>query len=393
VQRKGRERRKEIQEHPLAAGILPEMRLSDVFQERPTGLGSFGQLVRLAVAVVASWLIARAVSESSLSIFAPITTLFVFSTSPWSALGLSVQRIVSTGLGVFVASLWVNWAGVVWWSILIALLVSLFAARALPMSIGGQYQIPVAVIFVLAIGPGSLEQDVWRVLDVAIGGTIGLLAVYLPPPRPKPEKFESAMQDYRDNILDRLRDIGVECGSWTEPLKDGEQHKFLAPTRELRGLAEKCREELVALAQATQFNPRGRTVRPELIEDAVRLRRLSGIGVQVRGLAGAAHRLYDQPGLPPALSPELFGSLMFSLADVGEEVLGQPGTPVRTQDPEQSARAVLTLDRQLRQVADTAVVPAGTGASLESLSLLGRLTLLVAQLQSFGEEATEDDDE
>lgn len=379
--------------NPLAEGLLPEMRLSDVFQERPSGLGSFSQLVRLAIAVVASWLIARAISDSTLSIFAPITTLFVFSTSPWSALGLSVQRIVSTGLGVLAASLWVNWVGVVWWSILIALLVSLFAARALPMSIGGQYQIPVAVIFVLAIGPGSIEQDVWRVLDVAIGGTLGLLAVYLPPPRPKPEKFEAAMQEYRDDILQRLRDIGAECGSWNEPLKDGEQHHFMAPTRELRGRAEKAREELVALAQTVQFNPRGRAVRTELVEDAVRLRRLAGIGVQVRGLAGAAHRLYDRSGLPPALSPELFGTLMDGLADVGEEVLGAPGSPVRTQDPERAEHAVRKLDHVLRRVADAAVVPEGTGASLESLSLLGRLALLLAQLRSFGVEATEDDDD
>jgi hypothetical protein len=201
------------------------------------------------------------------------------------------------------------------------------------------------------------------------------------------------MQEYRDSILNRLRDIGAECGSWGVPLKEGEQHNFIAQTRELRGLAEKTREELVALAQVTQFNPRGRTVRPELVDDAVRLRRLAGIGVQVRGLAGAAHRLYDHPGLPPALSPELFGTLMTSLADVGEEVLGYPGSPVRTQDPERSALAMQKLDDQLRRVADTAVVPAGTGASLESLSLLGRLVLLVAQLRSFGGEATEDDEE
>lgn len=71
--------------------------------------------------------------------------------------------------------------------ITLAALVSLFAARALPWSVGGQLQIPIAVIFVMAIGPGSIAQDLWRVLDVVIGGVIGIAAVYIYPPRPKPE--------------------------------------------------------------------------------------------------------------------------------------------------------------------------------------------------------------
>ena len=42
----------------------------------------------------------------------------------------------------------------------------------LPVGLAGQLQIPVAVVFVLALGPGDLSVDLWRVLDVALGAAV-----------------------------------------------------------------------------------------------------------------------------------------------------------------------------------------------------------------------------
>ena len=115
--------------------------------------------VRIAIAVTVSWVVAAAVSQSEFALFAPITTLLVVQSSPWTTLGVSVQRILGTGLGVLVASVYVNLVGLTWWSFLIGVLAALLVARLLPWSIGGQLQIPVAVVFVLALGPGSVQQD------------------------------------------------------------------------------------------------------------------------------------------------------------------------------------------------------------------------------------------
>ena len=95
-------------------------------------------VLRLAIAVTVSWLIALAVSQSALGIFAPITTLLVVQSSPWSTLGLSLQRILGTGIGVLSASLWVNLVGLTPWSFFLGVLAALLVARLVPWSISGQ---------------------------------------------------------------------------------------------------------------------------------------------------------------------------------------------------------------------------------------------------------------
>ncbi len=193
--------------------LLPDLGLADVMRQRPAGIGSLRMIIRVAVAVTVSWAIAVAFSQSTLGIFAPITTLIVVQSSPWSTLGVSVQRILGTGLGVLAASLWVNAVGLTWWSFLIGVLAALLVARALPWSLGGQLQIPIAVVFVLAIGAGSLAPDMWRVIDVIIGGLVGIAAVFVFPPRPRPGAFDSAVEVYRDAIIETLRSVGRESGS------------------------------------------------------------------------------------------------------------------------------------------------------------------------------------
>ena len=74
--------------------LLPDGGLAEVLQQRHSGLGSPMLVFRLAIAVTVSWLIALAFSRSPLAIFAPITTLLVVQSSPWSTLGLSLQRIL-----------------------------------------------------------------------------------------------------------------------------------------------------------------------------------------------------------------------------------------------------------------------------------------------------------
>lgn len=373
--------------------LIPELRLVDALQQRPSGIGTVWQVLRVAVAVTVSWGLAYVLSQSSLGIFAPITTLLVVSTSPWSTLGLSVQRILGTGAGVLLASLWVNAVGTTWWSVLVAVLVALLIARLLPMSIGGQFQIPVAVIFVMAIGPGTVEQDLWRILDVGLGGLVGLLAVFLPPTRPKPERFERALREYRDAILDGLADMGREVGSYATPLPTEEHHRFIAATRAFRDRSEAARRELALLAESVRFNPRGRAVRDELADDAIRLRRLSGIGLQVRGLAGAANRLYDRAGDPPALGAETLDSLLAEVAGVATLALGEPGDPVRPVTPEPAEQASEVAAQRIREVADEIASGVRAGGVVESIGVLGRLIHVVDQLRAFARGVDPEDED
>ncbi len=363
--------------------LLPDGGLAEVLQQRHSGLGSPMLVLRLAIAVTVAWLIAMAISKSPLAIFAPITTLLVVQSSPWSTLGLSLQRILGTGIGVLAASLWVNLVGLSWWSFFIAVLAALLAARLIPWSVAGQIQIPIAVVFVLAIGPASMGTDLWRVLDVVIGGLIGLLAVYIYPPRPRTEPLEAALEAYRDALITVLRRIGDESGNSAATVPNGVNHEYIDESRALRVVAESARQALTKLADSARWNPRGRSVLPRLQSDALRLRRLGGIAVQIRGIAGAANLLYDRAE-PARLAADEFRRVVDALAELATSALGETGEPVATADPAAVQQLSDRLAVLIRNAADALTAQGeGSGGSLESVSILGRLDHVRQQMMVF----------
>ncbi len=367
-----------------ADDLLPDFGLADVMRQRPAGIGSVRMIIRVAVAVTASWGLAVAVSQSTLGIFAPITTLIVIQSSPWSTLGVSVQRILGTGLGVLAASLWVNAVGLTWWSFLIGILAALLVARALPWSVGGQLQIPIAVVFVLAIGAGSLAADMWRVIDVVIGGLVGIAAVLVFPPKPRPQAFDSAIEAYRDAILETLRDVGRESGSLAAPLAEEALHDYVVASRGLRNLADEARTQLVRLVESSHLNMRAGGVGDETALRAAQLRRLSGIAIQVRGIAGAANRLYDRAGAPAILTGTELEALVEDEVRLMEVVLGGQGRPLAGTDRAAAHERDGDLQSALRRTADAvAAEHGGVGGVLESIALLGRLDHVRAQLADY----------
>jgi hypothetical protein len=371
--------------------LLPDLGISDVLQQRPAGIGSARHAVRIALAVTVSWLVADAVSQSEFALFAPITTLLVVQTSPWTTLGVSVQRILGTGAGVLLASIFVNLLGLTWWTFLLGVLAALLVARLLPWSLGGQLQIPVAVVFVLALGPGTIQQDLWRVLDVVIGGAIGLFAVFVYPPKPRPDRFEAAMREYRETMIAVLRSVGEESGSRAVPLGPESTHDYVAPSRRLRDLADTARAELVRLAEGSQMNLRASGVADALEQRALRLRRLAGIGVQVRGVVGAANRIYDRADLSPGLPGDQLDDAVRRTADLLDAVLGTGGADVGSGDPVLAAQLEPELSAFLRTTADEVAARHGqVGDVLASVAILGRLDHIRTQAVGFPSSSTDE---
>lgn len=365
--------------------LVPDVALGDLLLQRPSGLGSWHHLVRIGLAVTASWLIADYLSQSQFTLFAPITTLMVVQSSPWSTLSLSTQRVLGTGTGVLLASLWVNLLGTTWWSFLIAVMIALAIARLLPWSLTGQLQIPLAVVFVLAMGAGSLQQDLWRVLDVIIGGAVGLAAVYIFPPRPRRGPLERACEQYRDAMIDVLQAVGKGSGSLGVVLPPEDLHDYVQVSRGLRAKSDAARSALADLANSTAFNPRAGTAKAGLSRDAIRLRRLSAIGLQIRGVTGAANALYDRD-LRPWLTPNQFSKVVEDLAGLARVCLGAEGAAVRCEDVVAAQTAAQSLADTINRLADELVamhaqtVVAGQGGALESIGLLARLEYIRGQL-------------
>jgi uncharacterized membrane protein YccC len=239
------------------------------------------------------------------------------------------------------------------------------------------------VIFVMAIGPNTFVQDLWRVLDVVIGGVIGIAAIYIYPPRPKPEVFEAKLQLPRDAAIDLLEAIGNESGRAKAALKNDEIHEYITASRALQPLMADALSELVRLAESVQFNPRGSKVRSRLDADALQLRAMGGIVIQIRGIAGAANLLYDRD-LQPSLTADELRKVTALAAEMARVALGAKGEPLGGTNEQRLVEVDEELHALLRLTADGLVGHNEVVSDvLASVSLVGRLDNFRQQLMLF----------
>jgi uncharacterized membrane protein YccC len=347
-------------------------------------------VLRATVAATAAYFACRGLTDQVLPIFGPITALLTVQASPFAALGASVQRILGTALGVALAGVWVNAVGTTWWSFPLAVLGALVLARALPLSLTAQMQVPIAVVFVMAIGPGTLATDLWRVIDVLIGGAIGVACVYLWPPRVETEPVQRAAESVRSGMVALLRRMAEDVGRVDE-LPPGRRHAFIDESRLLQRSMRVLRDKLDAAVESARFNPRALRAGDQLDELARLVARTSGLSVQVRALAGAVDRLYDHGGLPPALPAAEFAAMARTAADLlavtpladlaaledGLDDEGQPideGSGLAPHDAVFNQPLVDDLGGQIRSAVRTvSAVNDDPADVLDSLALLGRL--------------------
>jgi hypothetical protein len=161
-------------------------------------------------------------------------------------------------------------------------------------------------------------------------------------------------------------------------------HGYVAPSRQLRERADAARKALVLLVEGAQLNMRAGGVATDLEERALRLRRLSGIAVQVRGIVGAANRLYDREGLVPMLTGAELDRIVRDLGALMAAVLGAPGDAVGAGDPVLARDLDAALEARLHHTADEVVARRDRmGDVLASVSMLGRLDHVRGQLIDF----------
>ncbi len=346
-----------------------ELGLSAALRSRSRGIDSFSLVLRIAVATTASYLLARAYSGSNLPVFAPMTTLFVVQSSPFSTLGMTAQRVLGTGLGVAIATLYVTWVPVVWWSVFLALLVSLLLARQLPVGIVGQLQIPVATVFVLALGPGDLTVDIWRVADVALGALVGVLVVFAFPPRPRLAQAHTELATYAGELTALMRAMADEAGTHATPLPDRTRHAFIGTSRALRTRAGTVRDAVTHAVESARFNMRAREVDDQLDVLERELRWLTRIAMQSRSLSGAVDRVYDRAGIASALPRKVLATLLRDLADLVDTV-------ARDGIDEDSHALSDSMADDVRLAVEVTTGSIDIVEALGSLSLLGRIEQL-----------------
>jgi uncharacterized membrane protein YgaE (UPF0421/DUF939 family) len=294
---------------------IPDRQLAEMLRVRNRGFAvGIGTLVKNAVACTVSYELARRWHGNEFPVFAPITTLLAIQSSVFGTLGMAVQRVLGTIVGVAGATFFVGAVGLHAWSLTVAVLAGLLVARMLPLGMSAQIQVPLSMLLVMALGPVQPSYGLWRALDTALGGLVGVAAVLLWPPRVRLTPVKEAYDAWVAALRGQLDAIGVSLERPAATLPLGERHDYLRSSRALHEPTNTARDELAAANEAARLNPLGRRHRGELAELERQQVKLERITLQVRGLGYVIDRLYDRPGVTPRLPRATLADLLHQLA-------------------------------------------------------------------------------
>ena len=131
------------------------------------------QIARLTVAAVVAYVAAELVAPGTLDLTAPLTALLVVQASTVGTLQMGVVRVGAVLTGVVVAVGVSTWIGLTWWSLALAIAVSLSLAKLLRL--GEQsLETPISAMLILAVSAHHQAAQV-RIVNTLIGTAVGIL--------------------------------------------------------------------------------------------------------------------------------------------------------------------------------------------------------------------------
>jgi hypothetical protein len=353
------------EETPTRLGLVSTLRASSA------GLGDWRLMVRAAIATTLAVVFGEAISPSATPVMAALSALLVVQSSAFATVGMTIQRIIGTTVGVLAASLYVNLLGD---SLLVyagGVLLALMLAAVMPIAESARSQVIISMLVVLTLGAGEWVEGIGRVIDTMVGGFIGMAFVLLYPPKPNLRPARKAFAEWYEAVAVQLEDMARGIGRG--PVPRGERHAFVGNSFQLRELDVSSRESFVEAVESVQFNPRAHRRVTEQLDLLERdLRWITSVTVQVRALSGEVDRIYDRTGgVPPALAPEQLSPILLALARLlraevypGAERSAIERRARRVQGMIGEATGFVTYGR--RDIAEV----------LQSLTLLGRIDSL-----------------
>jgi len=353
-------------ETPARVGLVRDI------TSRSLGIGDWQHLVRGTLATTVAYVFAELISPGINTIFAPLTAMLVMQSSAFATVGMTIQRVVGTTVGVIAASIFVNVFGGSLLVFGLGVLLAFVLARLMPLGTSARTQVMISMLFVLSLGPGEWVTDLWRVVDTLVGGTVALAAIFVAPPKPDLAPARTAFAKWYEEVAGHLEGMAHEL-SRAVSVSRGERHGFVAQSFRLRELDVDSRAAFIEAVESVQFNPRAHSQVADQLDLLERdLRWITSVTVQVRALSGEVDRLYDREGgLPPVLPRPMLAALLLGLAQLmrAEVYVGAKRT---------------TVDRRGRRVQGLlseamAMVTGGPhdmGEVLQSLTLLGRVDSL-----------------
>lgn len=328
------------------------------------GFGTRVTVVKAAIACTIAYIVAELAGPQELAVFAPLVALFTVQVSAFATLAQGLQRVLGIVLGVLLATVWLQVAGVTWWSVGIAVVMAVSLAQLVPLSFAAQAQIPIAVLLTLLLGAAIPDYPYWRVVDAAIGGAVGIAVGLLIPEPAQVAAARAACTRWADDLAALLDAIADEVVLQASVLPVGTSHAFVLRSRALYATAAAGRAAAEQAAESVAFNPRAARARDEVDEIRSVERWLIRLTLEIRVLAVTVDGMYDRADRRPRLREPDLRRLLGGLADLLRR---------RTMGEDVAAEAdALALDLS-RTVDRVSATPSADRIPLASISLLGRL--------------------
>lgn len=296
---------------------VPDRQIAEILHVSNRGFaGGLPTLVKTALACTIAFALAGLWHHGEFPVFAPTTALLAIQSSVFGTVGMAVQRVLGTVVGVAGATLFVNTVGLHFWSLAGAMFASLLIARLLPVGFSAQLQVPLSVLLVMVLGPVDPGYGLLRALDTALGGVVGVATVLVWPPAVRVQPVEEAFDRWVVALRDQLERVAQSLEAPPTRIPVGQRHDYLITSRELHDPTAEAREELAIAIEAARLNPLGRRVRRPLGALERRQVQLERYTLQIRGLSYVIDKLYDRENITPRLRRETLAELLEQLAAV-----------------------------------------------------------------------------
>ncbi len=241
---------------------------------------SWLQVLKVVVAIAASWFACQLLLGYELPIFAAIAALLVVAPSVNQSVGKGLERSIGTLGGVvlaWLASLVLPTGALM---VLAVTVLAVVVARLLRLAPMAANQLPISAMILLALGAGSGPLFGFeRIVETVIGAVVALLINLVVVPPVHHEPAERAMRDLAHAIADAYARVAdsLAAGAATPGLLD--------EARALRERVQAARSAMADLEESTQLNPRTRRLRERLERDERLLLTLTVLANRVIGMS------------------------------------------------------------------------------------------------------------
>ncbi len=271
--------------------------------------------IKSTVAAVAAYLVALPLSDNPRPVLAPLTALLVVQLTLYDTVRRGLRRVAAVVLGVLFAAALSTVVPLTWWSLGLAIAVSLVVGRLFRLG-DDIAEVPISAMLILAVGGADTVVE-GRIAETVIGAVVGVLvgAVVAPPLYVRPAS--DAVQGLARSEAEVMRQVAAEV---REEYTEEQADEWLEAARGLGRDILRADRALSTAESSLRYNPRaisrphaGRSLRSGL--DA-----MERVAVSLRGVCRVLADLVHGQGEETVYGPDVREALSDVLADVADAV-------------------------------------------------------------------------